>query len=215
MTTVSKDKDRLLAFVKSTETTLQRAMKHLKLLSESRNGGGNDANGENGKHFDAGVLPVNLSQLLSTLNVHDPSSSPSSSSESSELRATRSLVNLFVDVYQAAFVKMSSMRQELQAQQQHVRRLKAELSDACARGGVAVDFGANVALSGHAWGASSRNLGGGDGYGNCATSGNGGSRFIPRNSFQHLDEDSENSTLDERRREKSVEFATPVKSGQY
>jgi hypothetical protein len=37
------------------------------------------------------------------------------------LKAARSLVALFVDVYQAAIVKMTSMQQELQANQQHIR----------------------------------------------------------------------------------------------
>ena len=36
LTTVSKDKDKLLAFIGSVDTSLQQAMKHFKLLSETR-----------------------------------------------------------------------------------------------------------------------------------------------------------------------------------
>lgn len=120
LTTVAKDKDRLHAFIKTTEKSLQQAMKHLKLLSEGGSGGDS-------------VLPLNLGNLLSPL----PHSPQDKGKDHSELKAARSLVALFVDVYQAAIVKMTSMQQELQANQQHIRRLKSELSDACARGCVA------------------------------------------------------------------------------
>ena len=54
LTTVSKDKDQLLAFIRSVETSLHQATKHLKLLSESGSGSVNDP-----------VLPLNLAQLIS------------------------------------------------------------------------------------------------------------------------------------------------------
>jgi len=232
LTTVSKDKDKLLAFIASVETSLQQAMKHLKLLSESADGGGsgNDA---------AAALPLNLAQLISAQHLrtrnskrgsNDASSKPGilavdeeeqdGSSSSAELRAARRLVELFVDVYQAAFVKMSSMRTELSANQHHIKRLKAELSDACTRGGGGVDIMMMQSTGGWAGGG-----GGGDRAplgnrmnANQVGGGGSGTQGAPSGqrwrNFSPLDEDSENSLsadLGGRRRNGEQEFQTPIR----
>jgi len=181
LTTVSKDKDRLHLFVKSTEKSLEQLKKHLKLLATP------DASG------DASVLPVNLTNLIS---YRKDGGSPTSKDESSELRAARRLVALFVDIYQAAFVKMTSLQSELQANQQHVRRLKAELSDACARGGDP---------DSPAWHRERLTY---VPYRSGSNRGHEAYQSIP--CFQPLDEDSENSNM----RGEPV-FITPVKSRQY
>ena len=191
-------------------------------------------------------MPLNLAQLISAQRSHSRkgggvdgrvTASSSSSrtlihgdvedeSSSSELRAARRLVDLFVDVYQEAFVKMSTMRQELAANQQHIKRLKAELSDACSRGAVVGDLAAS-----NDWNVTRKPLSKARLEGNCdrvyederdegrvANGGMGSHERAPltlrSRNFEPLDEDSENS-LSYIRGGADGEFTTPVKSRQY